>query len=250
MPVTFTKKPKASKTTEFPPLVLGHAPREETQLVTWLDPSNKTTRTPIGWITDGSPSMTGFTDVQLQSAVSMVGELVQLPATSRSGMRTVVQIGTPPVATGFSEIAKFRVPDLHVACTTPLHAALDQMTHDLGALFSDFRARGIERTESVVIITTDGYANGATEEQINESIRKFLELGKKWAVTNLVVGVGSQLNVPLLKALANSVPPLRIDELNAACLMPFIQKIAERMSQSRRGQKLELELPEGMEPIE
>ncbi len=246
MPVTFTKKPKASKTTEFPPLVLGHAPREETQLVTWLDPSNKTTRTPIGWITDGSPSMTGFTDVQLQSAVSMVGELVQLPATSRSVMMNVVQIGTPPVATGFSEIAKFRVPDLHVACTTPLH----QMTHDLGALFSDFRARGIERTESVVIITTDGYANGATEEQINESIRKFLELGKKWAVTNLVVGVGSQLNVPLLKALANSVPPLRIDELNAACLMPFIQKMVEQFSTSRPNQKREFVLPVGMEPIE
>ena len=249
MPVTFTKKPKASKTTELPPLVHGHSPREETQLVTCLDPSNKTTRTPLGWITDGSPSMTGFTDVQLKSAVSMVGELVQLPATSRSVMMNVVQIGTPPVATGFSEIAKFRVPELHVACSTPLHAALDQMTHDLGGLFSDFRARGIERTESVVVITTDGYANAATVEQINESIRKFLDLGKKWAVTNLVVGVGSQLNEPLLKALANSVPPLRIDELNAACLMPFIQKIAERVSQSRRGQKLELELPEGMEPI-
>ena len=235
MPVTFTKKPKASKTTELPPLVRGFSPREETQLVTGLDPSNRTTRTPIGWVTDGSPSMTGFTDAQLQSAVSMVGELVQLPATARSVMMNVVQIGTPPVATGFSEIARFRVPDLHVAQTTPLHAALDRMTHDLGGLFSDFRARGIERTESVVIITTDGYANGATETEINESIRKFLDLGKKWAVTNLVVGVGSQLNEPLLKALANSVPPLRIDELNAACLMPFIQTIAERVSQSRRG---------------
>ena len=250
MPVTFTKKPKALKTTELPPLVRGFSPREETQLATGLDPSNKTTRTPIGWITDGSPSMTGFTDVQLKSAVSMVGELVQLPATSRSVMMNIVQIGTPPVATGFSEIAEFRVPELHVASTTPLHAALDRMTHDLGALFSDFRARGIERTESVVIITTDGFANGATAEQINEAIRKFLELGKKWAVTNLVVGVGSQLNVPLLKSLTNSVPPLRIDELNADCLMPFIQKMAERFSQSRRGQKLELELAEGMEPIE
>ncbi len=250
MPVTFTKKPKASKATELPPLVLGHAPCEETQLVTWLDPSNKTTRTPIGWITDGSPSMTGFTEMQLKSAVSMVGELVQLPATSRSAMMNIVQIGSPPVATGFSEIAKFQVPELHIASTTPLHTALDRMTHDLGTLFSDFRARGIERTESVVIITTDGYANGTTEEELNESIRKFLELGKKWAVTNLVVGVGSQLNIPLLKALANTVPPLRIDELNAACLMPFIQKMAERFSQSRRGQKLELELPEGMQPIE
>lgn len=250
MPVTFTKKPKASKTTELPAPVRGFSPREETHLVTCLDSSNKTTRTPIGWITDGSPSMTGFTDAQLQSAVSMVGELVQLPATARSVMMNIVQIGTPPVATGFSEIARFRVPELHVAQTTPLHTALDRITHDLGALFSDFRARGIERTESVVIITTDGYANCATETEINESIRKFLELGKKWAVTNLVVGVGSQLNEPLLKSLANSVPPLRIEELNAACLVPFIQKIAERVSQSRRGQKLELELPEGLEPIE
>ena len=100
MPIAFTKKPKASKTTELPPLVIGHSPREETQLVTWLDPSNRTTRTPIGWITDGSPSMTGFTEVQLKSAVSMVGELVQLPATSRSVMMNIVQIGTPPRGDG------------------------------------------------------------------------------------------------------------------------------------------------------
>ena len=238
MPVIFTKKPKASKTTELPLLVTGYAPHEENQLVRWLDPSNKTTRTALGWITDGSPSMNGFTDAQLKSAQGMVGELVQLPTTSRSVMMNIVQI------------AKFRVPELHVASTTPLHLALDQMTHDLGALFSEFRARGIERTESVVIITTDGFANGATAEQIDESIRKFLELGKKWSVTNLVVGVGSRLNEPLLKAMANSVPPLRIDDLNAACLMPFVQKMAERFSQSRRGQKLELELPTGLEPIE
>ena len=99
MPVTFTKKPKASKTTELPPLVPGHSPCEENQLVAWLDPSNKTTRTPIGWITDASPSMTGFTDMQLKSAVSMVGELRQLPSTSRSAMLNIVQIGTPPATT-------------------------------------------------------------------------------------------------------------------------------------------------------
>ena len=139
---------------------------------------------------------------------------------------------------------------MHIAMSTPLHAALDQMTHDLGALFSDFRARGIERTESVVIIMTDGFANGTSEEELNESIRKFLDLGKKWKVTNLVVGVGGQLNEPLLKALANSVPPLRIDELNAACLMPFIQKMVEQFSTSRPNQKHEFVLPVGMEPIE
>ena len=250
MPVTFTKKPKALKTTELPPLVLSHSPREANQLVTRIDPSNKATRTALGLVTDASPSMTGFTDMQLQSAVSMVAELRQLSSTSRSVMMNIVQIGTPPVATGFSEIAKFCVPEMHIATSTPLHAALDQMTHDLGALFSDFRVRGIERTESVVIIMTDGFANGTSEEQLNESIRKFLELGKKWSVTNLVVGVGSRLNEPLLKKLANSVPPLRIDELKAACLMPFIQKLAERFSTSRPGQKHVFELPEGMEPIE
>ena len=180
----------------------------------------------------------------------MVAELRQLSSTSRSVMMNIVQIGTPPVATGFSEIAKFCVPEMHIAMSTPLHAALDQMTHDLGALFSDFRARGIERTESVVIIMTDGFANGTSEEQLNESIRKFLELGKKWSVTNLVVGVGSQLNEPLLKALANKVPPMRIDELNADCLMPFIQKIAEQASRSRPDRKFEVKLPSGLEPIE
>jgi hypothetical protein len=33
-------------------------------------------------------------------------------------------------------------------------------------------------------------------------------------------------------------------------LMPFIQKIARQVSESRRGQQLELELPDGIETME
>jgi uncharacterized protein YegL len=134
--------------------------------------------------------------------------------------------------------------------STPLHAALERITHDLGGLCSDLRAQGIERTESVVIITTDGFANGGGAHGIDQYIEKFLEMGKKWSVTNIVVGVGASLNEPLLKKLANSIPPLQIEELNAALLMPFIQKIAVKVSQSRRGQAIELDLPEGINTIE
>lgn len=249
MPVTLLRKPKASKTAATP--LVGAAFKEEaSSLVSGLDPTNRTTRTPIGWVTDGSPSMTGFTQLQLDSAVSMVDKLRKIASTARSVMMNIVQLGTPSVATGFHEIAKFQVPPLHVARSTPLHSALDLMTNDLGGLCSDLRANGIERTDSVVIITTDGFANDATPEVLMKSIDAFLGIGKKWAVTNLVVGVGSKLNEELLKKLANAIPPLQIEELNASVLMPFIQKIARQVSESRRGQKIELELPNGIEVIE
>ncbi|MFO0847115.1 MAG: hypothetical protein U0871_00960 [Gemmataceae bacterium] len=245
MPVTLVKKPKAPKP---PP---GPDPRAEASpLASGLDPSNRATRTPVGWVTDGSPSMTGFTRLQLDSAVAMVDELRALPSTARSVLMNVVQIGTPPAATGFQEIARFRVPQLLVAKSTPLHTALDQMTNDLGGLCSDLRASGIERTDSVVIMTTDGFANDATPEVLAKSVEAFLATGRKWSVTNLVVGVGNQLNVDLLKRLANAVPPLHIEELNAAALMPFIQRVARQVSESRRGQAIELELPDGIEPLE
>jgi uncharacterized protein YegL len=253
MPVEFTKKPKvpkAPKPTEPPLLGSFLSPRDETRNESGLVLSNRAARTPIAWMTDASPSLAAFAEAQLACAASMVEELKKLPTTSRTVVMNIVQVGTPPVATGFSEIAQFRVPELHAPKSTPLHTALDRMTSDLGMLFSDFRSNGIERTDSVVIITTDGYANDTTQEELDTCIRKFLELGKKWSVTNLVVGVGAKLNEDLLKSLANTVPPLRLEELNAACLMPFIQKVAERVSESRRGQKLVLELPEGIEPIE
>ena len=250
MTVSITKKPKASKTTESSFTKGGMAEREKAMLVSCLDLTNRAARTPIGWITDASPSMTGFTKVQLECAESMVQELRTFLATARSVMMNVVQVGTPPQATGFAEIAKFEVPTMHAPETTPLHTALERMTTDMGSLFSDFRAKGIERTDSVVIITTDGFANDTNEEELNKCIEKFLELGKTWSVTNLAVGVGSRINEPLLKKLANGLPPVRIEELNEACLMPFIQKIAERVSQKRRGEKIILELPDGMEPIE
>lgn len=250
MPVSLTKKPKASTAVQSVKTMERFLPESATELTSCLDTSNRTTRTPLGWVTDGSPSMTGFTEVQLTSAKSMVAELCELPITSRSVMMNIVQIGSPPVATGFHEIAKFQVPALHAANATPLHLALDRMTADMGALFSDLRDQGIERTESVVIITTDGGANAARWEVIQASIDNFLNLGKTWSITNLVVGVGKQLNEPLLKKLANNIPPLQIEELNAACLMPFIQKVVAQFSKSRRGQKIEIEVPDGIEVME
>lgn len=249
MPVTIVKKPKASKSVSSS-VPLPGATEEAAPLASALDQANRATRTPLGWVTDGSPSMTGFTQLQLDSAVAMVGELRAIPTTARSVLMNVVQIGTPPAATGFHEIAAFRVPPLHVAKSTPLHSALDRMTHDLGGLCSDLRPAGIERTDSVVILTTDGFANDAPPEVLAKSVEAFLEVGKKWSVTNLVVGVGSRLNVDLLKTLANVIPPLHIEELNAGVLMPFIQKVARQVSESRRGQKIELELPDGIETLE
>ena len=101
MPVTILKKPKASKTAL--PSFLGQSLAEEASpLASGLDLSNRTTRTPIGWITDGSPSMTGFTQLQLDSAVSMVDELRKIPTTARSVIMNIVQLGTPSIATGRS----------------------------------------------------------------------------------------------------------------------------------------------------
>ena len=68
--------------------------------------------------------------------------------------------------------------------------------------------------------------------------------------TNLVVGVGNKLDEAILKKLPNAIPPLHIEELNAAVLMPFIQKIARQVSESRRGQKIELELPDEINTLD
>ena len=249
MPITLKKKSNAAKTA-LPPELEQCFSEAVLKLASGLDLSNHSTRTPIGWVMDGSPSMTGFTQLQLNSAQFMVEDLRKIDSTARSVMMNIVQLGTPSVTTGFHELAKFQVPPLHVASSTPLHTALDLMTNELGALCSDLRAHGIERTDSVVIITTDGGANDFGPGVLDKSIDAFLGIGKKWSMTNLVVGVGSKLNEDLLKKLANVIPPLQIEELNAAVLMPFIQKIARQVSESRRGQKIELELPDGIETIE
>jgi uncharacterized protein YegL len=248
MPITIKKKAGSTKAAR--PAVDEEATPPTQPCESGLDPSNRTTRTPFGWVLDGSPSLEGFTAVQLRSAEVMVEDLRRLPATGRSILMNMVQLGTPPSATGFVEIEKFRVPALEVVTTTPLHLALDRMTQDFGRLFADIRQCGLERTESVVIFTTDGLANGCTADVLTASIDAFTKLCKRWSVSSLVFGVGNQLNVPLLKRLANSVPPLRIDQLKAELLMPFVQRLAERVSQSRPGQTLELDLPDEMTPIE
>lgn len=214
-----------------------------------LDVTNRSTRTAIGWIADGSPSMTGFTEAQLTSAKSVVEQLRQMPATSRSVMMNIVQIGTPPVSTGFADIGAFQVPGLHAPHSTPLHSALNRMVSDMSEVFAKFRGEGIERTESVVVITTDGHANDSVDGALELSVRNYLAFCKKWSVTNIVVGVGNNLNPEMLKSLANAIPPFKIDELDAACLMPFIQKIARRVTGTRLGQAIEIEQPDGLETL-
>ena len=244
MPLSIKKK---NAVVELPPMVEEAMSEVATA---GLDLSNRSNRSPVGWIPDGSPSMTGFTQLQLDRAQSMVQELRKIPSTARSVMMNIVQLGEPPATTGFHEIAQFQVPSLHQVNFTPLHTALAKMTQELGGLFSDLRTAGLERTESVVLITTDGYANGATPDELAKSIEAFLLLGKKWSVTNLVFGVGDSLNVELLKKLSNTIPPLQIAELNAELLIPFIQKIVRQVSESRRGQTIETQLPDGIEVIE
>jgi uncharacterized protein YegL len=189
MPIKLTKKKDAGSSiiTKTLDEVFG---RETTTTTAGLDTSNRTARTPVGWIMDGSPSMTGFTQLQLDSASSMVADLRKVNSTSRSVLMNIIQLGTPPLGTGFQEIARFQAPHLHPTMSTPIHTALEMMTRDLGSLCSDLRGSGIERTDSVVVITTDGEANGATPEVLDKCVRDFLAIGKKWSVTNIVVGVG------------------------------------------------------------
>lgn len=248
MAITF-KKSKLKSALPMNP-VGAEVPPIEQPLTRGLDTTNRAHRTPIGWIVDPSPSMEGFTQTQLTCAKTLVTDLRRTSATAQTVLLNITQIGTPPPSTGFVEIESFEVPPLVPATSTPLHLAIDSMREALGRLFADFRTNGIDRTDSVVIITTDGYANGCSTDELNACIRHFLDLGKKWSVTNIVVGVGERINDGTLKSLTNGVPPIRIDELNAACLTPFIQRIAEQVSQSRPGQRVELELPHGAEPIE
>jgi len=216
----------------------------------WLDPKNRKVRTPIGWVLDPSPSMDAFTEAQLEKAKQMVEEFLKNPLLNRTVMMNVVQIGEPAAATGFSELASFRVPDIARSNSTPLHLALDRMKADFGRLISEIREQGIDRTESVVIITTDGMANGCTQGVLDQSIREFNEQAKRWSVTNLVVGLGESLDENCLKALANTIPPLQMQQLNVEALMPFIKKLVLRASQSSKGQKIEVELPKEIRLME
>lgn len=215
-----------------------------------FDPKNRSPRSLVGWSADMSPSVAEEHANERDHIESALETLRKHPVAGRSVMFDLVQILDTPISTGFADIARFTLPAFQAGNSTPIHTTIELARSDFEQAVARLRSQGLDRTESVWVFTSDGFANGCSVEELDAAVTRFRQTAKKLSVTPIIVGVGQHLNLPFLKSLVMSVPVLQLKEFRADILLPFIQKVAVSASMSRRGDAIEVELPSGLEPIE
>ncbi len=215
-----------------------------------LNEANNTPRTPISVVLDTSGSVSNWLKGTLSTADKMIEDFRLMPATRESIVFDLTQIGSPPISTGFKELKDVIIPDVQAIGLSPIALGIKRATLNLASLIGRLREKAIERTEGVVIITTDGFENVSSKEEFDAILDEFHSACARWSVTPIVVGVGDDLDVPTLKKMAKALPPFHLRDLTADVLIPFIKKIAIQASRSRRGQKLELDLPDELVPLQ
>jgi uncharacterized protein YegL len=217
-----------------------------------IDLQNRNTRTPLTLLFDNSPSCSSFHATQVSTMDSCTGQLRSMPTITRSLLINVIQFGSPVAdMTGYREIAEFEMPPIRPFPSTPIHQALDAATESFEALCGKLQEAGIERTESVCVISTDGCPDVGSRELLTESIARFHAACRRWSQTPIVVGIGQSVDKDVLKAMATTYPPIALEQMNAEVLVPFIEKLAVSASRSRRGRdRISIELPTGMKPLE
>jgi hypothetical protein len=133
-----------------------------------LDLGNRSPRSPVAWLIDGSPSVAEQHADQRTQTETALAELRRHPVAGRSVVFNLVQIVDVPVSTGFVDIARFALPPFLTGGSTPIHAALERAVDDAEALAAKLRTNGFERTEGVVVLTTDGCATRSAGSEDGE----------------------------------------------------------------------------------
>jgi uncharacterized protein YegL len=226
-------------------------PRQPLPCEVHLNSSNRSARTLFAWLLDPSPSVQSVMEQQLESQGKLARQLLDRPETARSVMINTIQMGDPTsVMTGFHELATYEAPAIHPCNSTPLHRLIQDAGDAFGSAIPVLREHGLDRTVSIALCTSDGGANGCSGAELLATIKQFHQQCDRWSIVPIAVAVGDQLNIPVLKAMTTTVPPIQLSELNIDLLLPFIMKIVTRASQSSRTKEFSIELPVGMTAIQ
>lgn len=204
--------------------------------------SNPSNRVPIALCLDVSPSMSGDPIKELNEGVDLFFNSLQEDRVAR--MSAEVAITT--FATEAEVISDFQSLD---RITDPPKVQIGGRSTNLGAAVSltldilddrkdSYKQAGIDYFQPWIVLMTDGQPT--TDEHLRAAPRA-VELESKGKLVVFPIGIGSEADMQVLSQFSQKRNPLKLQGLNFPEFFEWLSKSVSRVSQSRPGEKVDLD---------
>lgn len=202
---------------------------------------NPTNRVPISLCLDVSGSMTGPPINELNGGVGLFFEALRAdPIASASAEVAIVTFSdSPQLVVDFQGLDKIgQAPSLSASGSTDLGGGVTMALDALEARKREYQAAGVDYFQPWLVLMTDGAPTTTAHQQAAPRVCQLEGQGK---LVVFPIGIGDGADMSVLAQFSKKKSPLRLQGLNFRQFFEWLSKSVVRVSQSRPGEKVQLD---------
>lgn len=207
--------------------------------------NNPTARVPVCLCLDTSLSMEGTPIDELNKGVGLFYEAIKEDETALySAEISIVTFGGDEarcIADFTSLELQPYAPILDASGYTPMGEAVNMALDLLETRKNEYKERGVDYYQPWLILMTDGYPNGDSQE-LSRSINRTVELVNQRKLTVFPIGIGSEADMDTLAKFSPKRRPLRLQGLKFREFFSWLSKSVSKTSQSTPGEVVKLDI--------
>lgn len=105
----------------------------------------------------------------------------------------------------------------------------------------EYKDKGVDYYQPWLVLMSDGQPNG-NADMLEDSIQRTRDLVENKKLSLFPIGIGASADMDTLARFSPKRPPLRLNGLNFKEFFEWLSKSVSKVSQSRPGDKVELDI--------
>lgn len=202
---------------------------------------NPTSRVPIALCLDVSSSMEGEPIAELNSGVRLFFDALRADpiATASAEVAIITFSDEPRMELDFQGLDRIgQPPTLEASGMTDLGGGVMLALDALENRKREYQATGVDYFQPWLVLMTDGAPTTQTHQQAAPRVCELESLGK---LVVFPIGIGTGADMAVLAQFSKRKRPLRLQGLNFTQFFEWLSKSVVRVSQSRPGEKVQLD---------
>ena len=205
---------------------------------------NPTTRVPVCLCLDTSGSMYGAPIDELNRGVSMFYTAIRDDDVAKYAADICIATfgsGGAKLDQDFAGVENSQAPYFSAGGMTPMGEAVNIALDALERRKDEFKSSGVDYFQPWLVLMTDGAPNGNAQE-LERAIKRTVEAVKNKKLTVFPIGIGSAVDMNILKRFSPGRTPLKLKGLNFRQFFEWLSQSVSRTSQSSPGETIKLDL--------
>jgi len=204
---------------------------------------NPTNRVPIALCLDASGSMSGEPMRELNEGVRLFFDAIHADPIAKASAEVAIIVFSDEadVVLDFQGLGGVsHPPEIHcTGGTTNLGAGVNLALDRLEERKQQYKAAGVDYFQPWLVLMTDGQPTTSEHLQAAPRARELESQGK---LVVFPIGIGPYADMTVLAMFSKKRPPLRLKGLNFPEFFEWLSKSVVRVSQSRPGERITLDL--------